>query len=205
MSLRLNGSTSGYVAIDAPAAAGSNTLTLPTGNGTSGQVLNTNGSGVLSWQTFNAGPTFRANAGPGGPGTALFFPRNTDTKIAYNTVDFDTDSCYDNTTNYRFTPTKAGYYFTTASVQLTFGAGGHPNTLGHYCTVYKNGSAYAWGYHNRYSTNTSEWFIGNQACTTLVYMNGSTDYLEAYTWSSDINPAIARGFGTFFESIWVHG
>ena len=51
MTLRLNGSTSGYVEIDAPATAGSNTLTLPNGNGTSGQYLQTNGSGGLSWQT----------------------------------------------------------------------------------------------------------------------------------------------------------
>jgi len=49
MSLRLNGSTSGYVEIDAPATAGSNTLILPDGNGTSGQALQTNGSGALSW------------------------------------------------------------------------------------------------------------------------------------------------------------
>ena len=51
MSLRLNGSTSGYVELDAPAAAGSNTLVLPDGNGTSGQYLQTDGSGGLSWQT----------------------------------------------------------------------------------------------------------------------------------------------------------
>jgi len=77
MALRLNGSTSGYVEIDAPAAAGSNTLTLPngngaanqvlknsatagtleyglalpTGNGTSGQYLQTDGAGGSSWQT----------------------------------------------------------------------------------------------------------------------------------------------------------
>jgi hypothetical protein len=49
MTLRLNGSTSGYTEIDAPAVAGSNTLVLPTGNGSSGQVLSTNGSGALSW------------------------------------------------------------------------------------------------------------------------------------------------------------
>jgi hypothetical protein len=47
--LRLNGSTSGNVTLDAPAVAGNNTLVLPTGNGTSGQVLTTNGSGALSW------------------------------------------------------------------------------------------------------------------------------------------------------------
>jgi len=51
MTLRLNGSTSGYTEIDAPAVAGSNTLVLPTGNGTNGQYLQTNGSGVLSWAT----------------------------------------------------------------------------------------------------------------------------------------------------------
>jgi hypothetical protein len=49
MTLRLNGSTSGYVEIDAPATAGSNTLTLPTGNGSADQVLSTNGSGTLSF------------------------------------------------------------------------------------------------------------------------------------------------------------
>ena len=49
MTLRLAGSTSGYTEIDAPAVAGSNTLVLPTGNGSSGQVLTTNGSGVLSF------------------------------------------------------------------------------------------------------------------------------------------------------------
>ena len=51
MTLRLNGSTSGYVEIDAPATAGSNTLTLPNGGGSSGQYLQTDGAGALSWQT----------------------------------------------------------------------------------------------------------------------------------------------------------
>jgi hypothetical protein len=49
MSLRLNGSTSGYSEIDAPAVAGSNTLTLPGGNGSADQALVTNGSGTLSF------------------------------------------------------------------------------------------------------------------------------------------------------------
>ena len=45
----LSGATSGTVTIAAPAAAGSNTLTLPTSNGTAGQFLQTNGSGALSF------------------------------------------------------------------------------------------------------------------------------------------------------------
>lgn len=50
MSLRLNGD-SGYVEIDAPSSAGSNTLILPDGNGTSGEFLQTDGNGVLTWAT----------------------------------------------------------------------------------------------------------------------------------------------------------
>lgn len=49
MTIRLNGSTSGYTELDAPAVAGSNTLVLPTGNGTADQALVTNGSGTLSF------------------------------------------------------------------------------------------------------------------------------------------------------------
>ena len=39
MTLRLNGRTSGYTEIDAPAVAGSNTLVLPTGAGNAYQVI----------------------------------------------------------------------------------------------------------------------------------------------------------------------
>ncbi len=51
MTIRLNGQTAGYVELKSPDNAGSNTLVLPTGNGSSGQYLQTNGSGTLSWQT----------------------------------------------------------------------------------------------------------------------------------------------------------
>ena len=49
MTLKLNGSSSGYTAIDAPAAAGSNTLVLPANNGSAGQILQTDGNGNLTW------------------------------------------------------------------------------------------------------------------------------------------------------------
>jgi hypothetical protein len=53
MTLRLNGSTSGYTEIDAPAVAGSNTITLPTGAGSANQFLK-NGStaGSLGWSSM---------------------------------------------------------------------------------------------------------------------------------------------------------
>jgi hypothetical protein len=53
MSIRLNGSTSGYTEIDAPAVAGSNTIVLPSGNGSANQLLK-NGStaGTLGWSSM---------------------------------------------------------------------------------------------------------------------------------------------------------
>ena len=67
MTLKLNGSSSGYTAIDAPASAGSNTLVLPTSNGSANQVLKTDGSGNLAWvaQTAAAAntPAFQVHKG----------------------------------------------------------------------------------------------------------------------------------------------
>ena len=55
MTIKLNGSTAGSVALDAPASTTSNadiTFTLPVADGTAGQVLMTDGSGNLSWVTL---------------------------------------------------------------------------------------------------------------------------------------------------------
>lgn len=47
-----------YVRIQAPASLAANvTYTLPTADGTSGQVLSTNGTGTLSWATVSGGGT----------------------------------------------------------------------------------------------------------------------------------------------------
>jgi len=56
MTLKLNGSSSGYTAIDAPATAGSNTLVLPADNGSNGEFLQTNGSGTLDWAAVATPP-----------------------------------------------------------------------------------------------------------------------------------------------------
>ncbi len=53
--LRLSGSTSGYVGLAPASAAGSTTYTLPSADGTNGQALTTNGSGTLSWATAASG------------------------------------------------------------------------------------------------------------------------------------------------------
>ena len=175
MTLRLNGSTSGYTEIDAPAVAGSNTLVLPGGNGSAGQVLTTNGSGVLSWTGM--GPAFRAlNTTNQSISSGVF------TKIIFQSETFDTANCFDNSTNYRFTPNVAGYYLVTARYNNTLGS--YSNAFAN-CLIYKNGSAF-------YSS-ASQPVNGNYCAisvTTLVYMNGSSDYLEGYALANHSRPVI---------------
>ena len=69
--LRLSGSSSGYVGLAPASAAGSTTYTLPSADGSNGQALVTNGSGTLSWaaagisassaNTFTARQTFQGS------------------------------------------------------------------------------------------------------------------------------------------------
>jgi len=59
---RFSNVTTNYVAFKAPASIASNvTWTLPSTDGTAGQVLSTNGSGVLSWVTVTITPTSPTN------------------------------------------------------------------------------------------------------------------------------------------------
>src|SRR6056300_889777 len=62
---------------------------------------------------------------------------STSTKINVNDEVFDTDNCYDNTTNYRFTPTVAGKYFVYGKIAVDEAAG---NTRLGISLIYKNGS-----------------------------------------------------------------
>ena len=63
--LRLQDTTGGqYVALQAPATiATSYTLTMPVDDGTAGQVLITDGSGVLSWSSTGSGDVAQADVG----------------------------------------------------------------------------------------------------------------------------------------------
>lgn len=95
------------------------------------------------------------------------------TKVACNTEVFDTNNCFDSTTNYRFTPTVAGYYQITAYCD---NAGtGYTSGL---AAIYKNGSIYTIiGGPYTVPSGTQEYTSGG---TTLIYFNGTTDYVEFY-------------------------
>jgi len=95
----------------------------------------------------------------------------TATKVQLNTEEFDTNSNFDSTTNYRFTPTVAGYY------QINGGIGFNATTMT-LCIIflYKNGSGYKRGTQIAATQSTDS--VG--VVSALIYFNGSTDYVELY-------------------------
>ena len=63
-----------YVAFTSPTTLAANTTyTLPTADGTSGQLLSTNGSGVMSWATVSSGLTVGTTAVTSGTIGRIFF------------------------------------------------------------------------------------------------------------------------------------
>ena len=112
---------------------------------------------------------------------------NTFTKVTINTKEFDTNSNF-NTSTYRFTPTVAGYYEVNSAVYPA------STVTGIYCGIYKNGSAFkaAWG------------TTASAAVSVLIYMNGSTDYLELYTYLQGATPSLLGNSNlTFFQACLV--
>ena len=99
---------------------------------------------------------------------------NTWTKVSASTEIIDSDSCYD-TSTYRFTPTTAGKYLIHGQV-YTVGniANGFSDAA---AKVYKNGSGVTPMIETIGGGNGRGW---PQIFSTIVDMNGSSDYVEMY-------------------------
>ena len=93
----------------------------------------------------------------------------TATKIQFNTEFLDTDNCWDNATNYRFTPTTAGQYFIGGLLRFQSSA----TASQCFFQIKKNGSSIAQSYY----TNT---FYNGHGIHIITNMNGSTDYIEFF-------------------------
>ena len=153
-SVVISGDTSGAITLAAPAVAGTNTITLPAATGTvmvSGNM-----------------PAFSATKSGGGNQSLT---ANVATKVTFDTEDFDTASCFANST---FTPNVAGYYQISAGLDMfTTGSTMTQSSV----MIAKNGAGYRWNYG--YATipqNTDN----SPTISALVYCNGTTDYIEIY-------------------------
>jgi len=183
------GDTSGTVTLQAPAVSGTTTLTLPT---TSGTVLTSASTqSQLPPNIAGNGPAFFAYAT-----VTQSITTATQTKIALANKRFDTNNNFDSTTNYRFTPTVAGYYFISGTIAINSPSA---NT-GAYATIYKNGS----------TAFVSSGAGGNTAMypfptvTGIIYLNGSTDYVELYGYipsatASTVTNVFVSGDGVYFQ------
>jgi len=143
-----------------PATAGAVTSTYLL----SGAVTQTKlGTGVAgNGPAFSAYPTAGTSCASG-----------TDTKVAFAAVDFDTASCYNASTS-RFTPNVAGYYSIIGMAR--FGPITATLTIG---SVFVNGSVYSRGS----GASCSSSYAYNQ-CSAIVYLNGTTDYVEFYAYQN---------------------
>jgi hypothetical protein len=136
------------------------------------------------------GPAFRAHNNATQTLTA-----STWTKVQLQVEDFDTASCFDSTTNYRFTPNVAGYYQVNAVVSHNFDGS---NATVIRTGIYKNGSLYIF---TQNSVNSSAGPFGSLCVSDLIYLNGSTDYIEAYAYNQNGSPKIDGGAtGTVFSA-----
>jgi hypothetical protein len=113
------------------------------------------------------------------------------TKITWDSAEFDLTSDTDLTNN-RFTPSVAGYYQFNGNVRLDTLSDGNIVFL----LFFKNGSEIKRGIQYRQGGGGS--INVNASC--LVYMNGSTDYVEVYVqhdYGADRNIASSSTYTTF--------
>lgn len=157
------GGTATYT-VTAPTGATDRVITLPDNTGT---LLTTATAGV----PVN-GPAFSAY-----PNASQTLSNTTWTKLLFQTEEFDTNSCFASST---FTPTVAGYYQINGRLQVGVSA----TTV--QTAIYKNGALVKKG--NTIQTNSESSII-----SVILYLNGSTDYIELYGF-------FTSGQGTTFDS-----
>lgn len=149
------------------AGAVTDAITLDSsGNITAAQNLTVSGDlSVTGNVPANTGPAFSAYIGSSQTVTTGVW-----TKANFNTEEFDTNSCYNNST-YDFIPTVSGYY--QVNIHMTF-FGTSPSGAG--IALFKNGAVYK--YLSLIIPSFGNGGILQNSC--LIYCNGTTDYISAY-------------------------
>lgn len=170
-------SGTGSVTLLAPNTNSTQTLTLPDNTGI---VLSTATAGVPI-----GGPAFSVYQSSG-----QAIPATTATKLLFQVVEFDTNS---NFAASRFTPTVAGYYQVNGFVNMSSQTTGAVNVI-----IYKNGSLYKNG---PLGSGTS---LGTSAGVSfVVFLNGSTDYIELFVFDSAAFTTNFNVFGTTLSASMV--
>lgn len=128
------------------------------------------------------GPAFSASAN-----ASTSLSADVWTKLLFGTEDYDTNNCFASS---RFTPTIPGYYFFIASY-----ATNSTSVQSFWIALYKNGAEFKAGP----LWQTASGMGGVIQMTGIVYLNGSTDYCEAYARSSVSTSSSSNGNFTYFQ------
>ena len=173
--------------------SGSTTLTL---GGTNANAI-----------TIPSGVTLTVpNGGLSGQNYPAFFARlngsqtitdNAITKVALNEEYFDTDNCFDHTTDYRFTPTVAGKYFFYG--QLWVDSSVNANNLQQADVyIYKNGSVLSSSRIDARNTYTGR--FNTKTTSFIASANGTSDYFELYGLVNSIS-GTPSFYGTSLDTV----
>jgi hypothetical protein len=184
MSTIINATTTNGVVIQ-PDNSGS--LVLQTNSGTTALTIDTS-QNVAFAKGFTVGstaaPAFSANQTTG---TSL--SAGTTTKVLFDTEQFDTNS---NFASSRFTPTVAGYYQMNACVFVSA-------TVSVLLTILtaSNGASRSGSLTNIAGQGQSASMV-----SSVMYFNGSTDYVEIYVFSSDALTTLTGQY-TYFNGCFL--
>jgi len=156
-------------------SSGSGTITL----GQSGETVT-----IPSGATITNSGTATGFGGTTAPYASVY--RNGDqnisdatwTKIQFNAEVVDSGGAFDSSTNYRYTPQTSGYYF--VSLNLGIGAQSDNATDKVVAGIYKNGSAITGTVVTRDWDTTGINYQDQINTSTIVQLNGSSDYIEGY-------------------------
>ena len=173
--LRLSGSTSGYVGLSPAAAAGSTTYTLPAADGSASQVLATNGSGVLSWVVNGSGSPATLAATNAWTGVNSFAAQTTTSRLMGNNY---------GASGYPFDLTQNG----TVALAEAIGAGNIASTMVNTSTnVFPTSNTFA--YINTYGTKATG--IGFHAGTATEILRVSSSLpMTGYTKWQNVNAVV---------------
>jgi hypothetical protein len=181
MSLVLQSSGGGQITIQEPTTASNFTQNLPAASGTLALTSQLPGTGPACLVTISSPQSI---------------PASVYTKVAFNSELFDTNNNF-NTTNNRFLPTVEGYY--QISSQVSISVGSIVGTVA--INLVKNGTVTLELFQTVANVGNAYMPTGNK----LIYMNGTTDYLETFGFqNSGSTQNITAGEAvTFFSAALV--
>jgi len=142
---------------------------------------------AVTLASMGNGPAFSAY-----PSSGQTITTATATKILFQTVLYDTNNNY-SSVNSRFTPTVTGYYHVITAIRMPLG------TSRMILAIRKNGTVVK-------SLQDIGGGLYALSGSAMIYMNGTTDYLEIYVeYSANTGSLANTAPDSYFEAAMIRG